>query len=403
VNKLWLYPTLFLSLLIGTATAQAFDSSGLADAVCIEFHLSGVKVTSAKAISAHRTDYYLSATGFAGKAGCPSAIYGPYPVTVAASWDASTGKATEQISHGSPSSPTFIATHTQATCPKDPWMYAVTCTLDSQSHTHPGSDMSYFSFTGPFPITANLLTGAQRKLLAATAAPDPDFTLAPTTPPVIVSPGPDAIVRNGAPVMVQIKRPLDGNDKWYAAHPVQFEVQFQVHQEARVSAPGGMTGKALGMAWANLPATALIGTTTMSTAPITVPATTFAARGPGGAGDWQSWHIRTRLIDPGASRPWSSWQTFFVVVPTTFTKMPGPDKPFSAFDKPTAAPTPPAPASKAIVPSPMARPTMPPAIVPQPVVPAAPAKSTTPASPTPLQKGVPPQPQQQLQLQQQKQ
>lgn len=341
---------LILVSVLSPLPAHAFESGGLADPGCFYFYMNGVKPTSVKASSKTNRQYSLNATGRAGMTSCTGTLpfVGPYPVTIIGLWDAASGRASEQIYQGTPGSKNYIVTHTHATCSDDPWVKPVTCTPAGQSNTHPGSALDGYSFEGPFPVSATLLSSAQRKVLADMTPPFTDFSLPPNTPPVIASPGGDSIYRNGAPVMIQIKRPADGNDRWYDEHkPLQFEVQFDVNQEAR--AESDKLAKSFGPMWSRIPAAALVGSDTLSTTPVTVPLATFAARGPGGSGTWQTWRLRARVRDTTASRPWSAWQVFYVVAPISYTKLPDkggslPAAGSAASKKPKPAPTDGAPA-----------------------------------------------------------
>jgi hypothetical protein len=353
------------ALAIGSVNlpAQAFESHGLGDPVCFQFHLYGLNLGPAKALSATSSEYHFTARGQAAASSCEFA-HGPYAVTIWGRWDAATGMASEQISHGDKSSPKYLVTHTKAKCPSDPWMNHVSCTLISQTNTR--GDLESYKFEGRFPVSAAILSTAQRTALNKIVTPYQDFSVPPNTPPVIASPMGDAIYRNGAPVVVQIRRPADGNDRWHKENPsLQFEVQFQVNQEARIDT--GRLERSFAPTWTTVPATSLIGTSLMSTSPISVPLTTFAAKGPGKGGDWQNWRVRARLAGSMTNRPWTNWVPFFVVVPPTVTKTP------------YAAALPELGKPAKMVPPPAPTPTSPRAITP--ATPATPP--ATPTAPTP--------------------
>lgn len=294
---------LLVSILAPSERSEAFESGGLGDEACFHFYLYKPSVTSTRIVSAKRTEYYLAATGQEGRPGCPGWM-GPYTMRVAASWDAASQTASEQIEHGDKSSTRYIVTHIQAKCDKDPWMYYASCSLISAGTT-PRSDGSSLTFDGPYPVSAAALTKAQKDALATLDTPSKGFILPPATPPVIESPVKDGIYRNGAPVSVTIRRPTDGDERWYAEHP-EFDVEFEVMRPDA------------GMMWASVSLELLLGRTTLTTSSVSVALTNFSSHGPGKSGEWQTWRMRARVRDSAISRPWSAWQPFNVVVPITY-------------------------------------------------------------------------------------
>jgi hypothetical protein len=214
----------------------------------------------------------------------------------------------------------------------------VSCTLDSAKNSIVGKGYDY-GFAGSFPVSASLMTPDQKKKLGST--PYQDFTLPPNTPPIISSPVRDGIYRNIASLQIEIRRPLDGNDKWYAGRKLEFDVEFQVNKETSI---GGSTKDggpkvpttSLGKTWINVPAGTLGISPVLTTDAVTVALSKFIAQGgTSESGAWQEWRIRARVKD-SMTKPWSAWQQFNVVVPTTtFMKAP---EPAGSFDKSKIAP-----------------------------------------------------------------
>lgn len=301
--------------------AVTLDKGGLGESEgCYQFHAYKVNMNASLGISKTKTQYSFNATVEAGLSGC-SKWSKPYPATAIASWDESTKKATEEIKHGSP---VHTISHITVSCPKDPWVHNVSCSLDSAKNTKVSDKGFDYGFKGSFPVSASLMTLDQKKKLGGT--PYQDFVLPPNTPPVIVSPVADGIYRNSPFVKIHISRPRDGDSKWYEGRKIEFDIEFQVNKNASFKSGSGLDlPKTMGMMWITVSPGLLGIPTVLSTTEVNAPLDKFVAQGPSGSEVYQDWRIRTRLKDTTTVRPWTPWQPFFVVTPKSFDKMP--DKP----------------------------------------------------------------------------
>ena len=342
---------MYCALMLLSAPARALDSSGLGDPYCWTYVFSAIKFDGGKATGPDTVEYALSGRGQAGgdHRGCPGAgagdIVSKYPVSVAASWNAKTGQARERISHGAPPQ---AVTEIVAQCPADPWSGTPACTQVSQQTTGAdGKALSYFHYDGSVPMSAVLLGASGRALVGRAVPPYQAFVLPPNTAPLIRAPAADEILRRGQALRLDIQRPADGSDSWYAANKLVFDLEWEV--KAGPGGAGSDPKKGLAAMWTRH---AVLASTEPGAIPVTLANAAFYSGDTSGyavEGGWNLWRVRVRLHDNVAVRPWSPWTNFFSEPPLRVSgTAPAVDKLGTA---PAVKVTPPKPAGPAPLPA----------------------------------------------------
>ncbi len=298
------------SLLLVSLPAAAFDSSGTGNTLCLSYNYPSIKFDSGVASSATRTAYSFHGMGqFAQAQYCDKVDkWSTEAVKIDAQWDQSTKQAREYISHGQPMAQAFSEIVSQ--CPSDPWQKRVSCSLVSQKSTRAdGVDISWGNaYDGALPMTAYAIGAAAHKLIASAVQPYQGFVLPPNTAPVIHAPGADTILRRSQPLTLEIDRPVDGSDAWYAANKLSYDLEWEVKASFGDS---GASKMALAPNWVKH---TVLPSADRTASPISISnsmlygsdSATYVVEG-----GWNLWRVRVRLHDPVAVRPWSAWTPFF--------------------------------------------------------------------------------------------
>jgi hypothetical protein len=124
--------------------------------------------------------------------------------SIDASWDGSTQTAMENLSAAF--SPQGLGTRTDTisyTCPDDPWINTVNCTITSKTGDIFGLEMS---LTQPikYPISANFLSSSQKKSLKGEWATKGAYMATPQAP-VILHPNPNQQIKAPAIVLIKVQ------------------------------------------------------------------------------------------------------------------------------------------------------------------------------------------------------
>jgi hypothetical protein len=320
---------LLLAAALGfAAPAQAFDKSGLGDPICFRFFFSAVKFEGGKATGPDSASYSFSGTGQLGGSGRGCGVGGSdkvasYPVTITGSWDGASKRAREVITHKPPPAVALgMVSEIVAQCASDPWTTDASCTLVSQKTTrsdgyNASADIFY---EGIVPMSATIIGSGGRKLVASATGPYQKFVLAPTTPPVVLAPLGDQILRRDQPLKVQLQRPADGSPEWYAANKLSFDLEWEVKSN---SAGTGKLAIAAPL-WQKrtvLPAIDREGDV------LTVPNSTLYSGDTSlfmVEGSFNTWRMRARVHDDTFRRPWTSWVVIFSEPPLRVGPMAGP-------------------------------------------------------------------------------
>ncbi len=319
------------SLMVLGTPASAFDSSGTGNTLCLSYNYPTIKFDSGVATSATHTDYSFHGTGqFAEAQYCDKVgKWSTEPVKIDAQWDQGSKRAREYISHGQPIAQAFSEIISQ--CPSDPWQKRVSCILLSQKSTRAdGSDISWGNaYDGALPMTSYAIGAAAQKLIAGAVQPYQGFVLPPNTAPVIHAPGADTILRRGQPLTLEIYRPIDGSDSWYAANKLTYDLEWEVKASFGDGAGAKM---AIAPNWVKHN---VLASADRTASPISIGNTMLYASDAASfavEGGWNLWRVRVRLHDAVAVRPWSAWTNFFSEPPMMASGLP------IAVDKLSAAP-----------------------------------------------------------------
>lgn len=285
-------------LLMGDSFAFSFDSSGTADAACFKDTFSKFRFIDGEIIDAKKQRYTLTGSGTDGIPSCSGVR--SFTVQVDAQWDETTKQGSELILHGFPA---FATTRIVSSCASNPWTTPVACKLVSYQYTPKVGKAEGGERAGnqQFPVSAGLSPQVMETIARQVAAPQ-DFALEPQLPPRILAPVQDEIVRRNAPLRLQIERPEDGNNRWYAENPLTFDLEFQTKKAV---AAGEVLS--LGGSWLGQPiiASAKQGTTTL-------PYSGFSKFS--SQPDMDVWRVRAR-VQSSRAKPWSEWRVFFVEPP----------------------------------------------------------------------------------------
>jgi hypothetical protein len=190
-----------------------------------------------------------------------------------ASWTASNKTAEESLSV------TFSNDHLAGTviytCPDDPWINTVDCTITGKA----GDIFTYFQ-PGKNPITSTFISSSQKQSLKAEWASKPVILPTPQAPQ-IASPNPNQAFLT--PAQVQIK----------VLHNPNYNIAFEFQRAELVSKPN----------IPNLWGTQQIVPSNLKTAAgVTTGGLTISQQG--------KWRFRAQSVFPGA--PWSEWREFVV-------------------------------------------------------------------------------------------
>ena len=197
-----------------------------------------------------------------------------------ASWNGSTKTASENLSVTF--SPQGLGNRTGSisyTCPDDPWINTVACTITSKT----GSIFDLeINLVEPikYPISANFISSSKKQSLKAEWASKGAFLATPEAP-VILSPSPNQ--KFLAPVMVQIK----------VQHNPNYSIAFQFQRAELVSKPN------IPNLWGNQQI--VLGNIKVNAG---ITTGDLSINKPG------KWRVRAQSIFPNA--PWSGWTEFVV-------------------------------------------------------------------------------------------